>query len=74
MMVKVAQRVFSSPLKAFRGQLSFQDVHLRLQLRESVAELRYLPGVFRSERSKAHMQKKNNKNSKLNLLGETDTT
>lgn len=45
-MLTVAQRVSGSPLKAFRGQLSFQDVNLCLQLRDSVAELRHLPVVF----------------------------
>lgn len=57
MMLKVAQCVFCSPLKAFCGHLSFQDVNICLQLGDSVAELQHHPVVFCSECSEAQVQK-----------------
>lgn len=70
-MLKVAQCVFSSPLKAFCGHLSFQDVNLCLQLGDSVAELQHNPVVFCSERSEAQVQKTV---KQMNLWGKTDAT
>lgn len=39
-----------SPLKALGGQLSSQDVHLRLQLRDFALELGHVPGVLLAAR------------------------
>lgn len=51
------QQSLSSPFKALSGQLSFQDVHLRLQLRYFAAELRYLPGMLHTECIYTHANK-----------------
>lgn len=70
--VSVDHQSFCSPFKALSDQLSFQNVHLCLQLRDFATEVGHLPCMLRTEFIYKDTHTKHNhhlkKNKTFNLL------